>query len=157
MVGPDFRLRTDARYTELLPSGQRRTRMNRVGEAGGFTSSLATNSENEATRALFGLTRDQPPSGVLTFQSYDGTQVIGAYGPLSIKGLDLGVVVQQSTAEAFSDANKLRNLLGWLALAVLGLSLLATIIAAFFILRPLSALSSIASRIAGGDNTVRAP
>src|SRR5450432_1385624 len=38
MVGPDFKLRSDARYTEQLPSGQRKQRINKLGEAGGFTS-----------------------------------------------------------------------------------------------------------------------
>jgi methyl-accepting chemotaxis protein len=157
MVGPDFKLRTDARYTEQLPSGQRKPRINKLGEAGGFTSALATTSDNEATRALFGLTKDAPPRGVLTYKSYDGTEVLGAYGPLSIDGLDLGVVVQQSSAEAALDATNLRRILSWLAAAAIGATLLGTLITAVLVLRPLSALSSVASRIAGGDNTVRAP
>ncbi len=157
MVGPDFKLRTDARYTEQLPSGQRKPRINKLGEAGGFTSALATTSDNDATRALFGLTKDAPPRGVLTYKSYDGTDVLGAYGPLSVDGLDLGVVVQQSSAEAALDATNLRRILSWLAAAAIGATLLGTLITAVLVLRPLSALSSVASRIAGGDNTVRAP
>jgi methyl-accepting chemotaxis protein len=157
MVGPDFKLRTDARYTEQLPSGQRKQRINKLGEAGGFTSALATTSENEATRALFGLVKDVPPRGVRSYKSYDGAEVIGAYGPLAIDGLDLGVVVQQSSAEASIDATNLRRILTWLAAAAIGATLLGTLITAVLVLRPLSALSSVASRIAAGDNSVRAP
>ncbi len=157
MVGPDFKLRSDARYTDQLPIGQRKSRINKLGDAGGFTSALATTSDNEATRALFGLVKDVPTSGVTTYKTYDGSEVIGAYGPLSVDGLDLGVVVQQSRTEAFSDARNLLKILAAVAGAILLAVILLTIITAFFALAPLSSLTRVASRIAGGDNTVRAP
>ena len=158
MVGPDFKLRSDSRYTDQLPIGQRRPRINKLGDAGGFTSVLATTADNEATRALFGLIKDAPTSGVInSYRTYDGDEVIGAYGPLSIDGLDLGVVVEQGRAEAFADAARLLRYLAILAGAILLGVLILSVITASAVLAPLSALTKVASRIAGGDNTVRAP
>ncbi len=157
MVGPDLKLRSDSRYTESLGTSQRKMRMNKLGEAAGNTSILATTADNEATRAIFGTAPNVPTSGTATYANYAGDQVIGSYGPLAVSGLDLGLVVEQGTSEAFADAQKLLKILaavgGLILLGVLFISL----ITAAGVLQPLTALTTVAGRIAQGDNSVRAP
>ena len=157
LVGPDFKLRSDSRYTNQLPGGQRKPKINKEGDASGYTSALATTAENEATRAVFGQVKDAPSTGVTTYRSYDGDEVVGAYGPLSIDGLDLGVVVEQTRKEAFADAANLLRILSLVAGGILLGVILLSVITATGVLLPLTALTKVASRIAGGDNTVRAP
>ncbi len=159
MVGPDFKLRSDSRYTDNLPANQRKPRITSLDKTAKkeFTGILATKAENEATKTIFSTTPGAPNSGTSLYSNYAGERVLGAYAPLSIAGLDLGVVVEQSESEAFADLKRLLRTLAFVGAILLLGALLMSVITAAGVLTPLNALTKVAGRIAQGDNSVRAP
>ncbi len=157
LVGRDFRLRSDVRYPEQLLTGQRRVLSSRSGDAVGATGVLAATVDSNAARAVFSDAPDAAPASVGTYQSYRGEEVLGAFGPLSVAGLDLGLIVEQTSREAFSQVRDLLRFLLIIGGIVLLIVAIFSIITASAVLLPLSALTRVAGRIAGGDNSVRAP
>lgn len=157
MVGPDFKLRSEARYTDQLQPNQRHPRLNKVGEDAGVTGILRAVADNVATRSIFAPKPGVPSSNTGTYPNYNGVEVIGSYGPLAISGLDLGVLVEQSTTEAYADAFNLAKLLAAVGGGILLLAIGLALFTASGVLKPLADLSRVASRIAQGDNSVRAP
>jgi twitching motility protein PilJ len=97
-----------------------------------------------------------PQSPTAVYTNYAGNTVIGAFAPLTVAGLDWGLLVEQSVAEAFAPARGLALAIFIAGLIVLGLIGLVSFFTARGISRPVRALESAMERSAAGDDRVRA-
>lgn len=161
MIGNDFLMRSEARNLNELTPDRKKPRLDRNGNRVGDTAILKWVSRTPASQAIFTNlpTFEGAPAGKgeIIYQNNLGYEVIGAYAPLNIDGLDAGIVLRVATSEAFAPVYRLRDTLlvvgGGLLLL---LAAVATLLARSFA-RPINALSDAAAIIATGNNTVRAP
>ena len=161
MIGSDFLMRSEARNITELSADKKQPRLDQRGNRVGDTSILKWSSRTPASEAIFSTepTSHGSPAGKgeMAYVNTRGFEVLGAYGPLSIEGLEAGIVVNISSQEAFAPIYRLRAtllLVGGGLLLVLGA--VATALARSFA-RPINALADAATVIATGNNTVRAP
>lgn len=161
MVGSDFLLRSEARNVAELSADKKRPQLDLRGNRIGETAILKWVVKNAASQAIFTgePTFNGAPAGTgeMTYVNTRGFEVLGAYAPLVIEGVDAGIVVNIPAQEAFAPVYRLRNIL----LAVGGGLLLLLAAAATFLARsfarPINGLADAAAVIAAGNNAVRAP
>ena len=161
MVGSDLLIRSEARNVAELTPDKKQPQLDRRGNKVGETAVLKWKFNSAAAQAIFASqpTFNGAPAGKgdLVYVNSRGFEVIGAYAPLSIDGLDAGIVVNLPTQEAFASVYKLRDtMLAAGGALLLLLAVAATLLARSFA-RPINGLADAAAIIATGNNTVRAP
>lgn len=93
-------------------------------------------------------------SGTSIVESYQGKPVLSSYAPLSIAGLDWGIIAEKELAEAYQPLYDFeRKLLTYLVVIVLLITFISVFIAILFI-RPLHQLQSVAHLVANGKTDV---
>ncbi len=127
LIGPDKVMRSDSRFS-----------------TGGTLLSQKIDT-HPANQALSGQT------GVEASTSYRGTNVLSAYQPLDIPGLDWAIVAEIDQAEAFAAANDLIRFLIPIFAGVLLLVLGVAFWVSQQLSRPILLLAQAATRLAVGD------
>ncbi len=152
LVGPDFKMRSDARFLIENPNGYADTLAAagvpayQIGRIKTFkTSVLEQEVRTElARRALLN------QSGRIFATDYRGVNVLGSYGPSGVDELGWGVVVKMDETEAFAPVNEFgRKVLTSAVLLQLGLTLAALALARLF-LRPIEQLVAGAEAVGAG-------
>jgi len=83
--------------------------------------------------------------------NYLGEEVLSAYTPLNIPGLDWAVISEMSKAEAFEQIARLqRNILIWGAVLVLGVAFISILLSRIFV-RPIEKLTAGVNALRSGD------
>lgn len=157
IVGPDFTLRNQSRF--LLQ--YRDAYLEQLAEAG---VAMKTVQAIDALNSSIGLqpSRTQGTEaalagevGTATFRDYRDVEVLSAYRPLAIAGLQWALMSEIDEQEALQPARDLRNRILWWLLILTGV---IVVIAAWFartLTRPLKRLSASAATIAAGDLDVQ--
>ena len=160
LVGADLLMRTDSRFLLEDKAGFLKEFASKLAPAQVATADKKGTSigiikvDTEAARGAVAGT-----DGFALINDYRGTPVFSAYGPLNLYGVKLGVVAEIDEAEALASAAALQQqtLLRTLLIA-LGV-LTAAGLASYFFVRgitgPVSDLSEVVKKVAGGDDTVR--
>ncbi|MBV9658568.1 MAG: methyl-accepting chemotaxis protein [Verrucomicrobia bacterium] len=157
LVGPDFLLRSEYRFLSDLGPTQKKPFFNRAGQRAGDTAVLVTTVRQGSTEAIFAPSGPNAGKGEMAYVNFRNLSVLGAYGPLSIPGLDAGLVVSIGTDEAFAAAYSLRDFILVSGGIILLLVLLLSIYLAHRLATPINGLAEAAAIIAAGNNAVRAP
>ena len=94
---------------------------------------------------------DEMEERELIYQGPRGKSVLGVHGNITIAGVSFGIIAEIEESEAFAAANQLRNMV---IIMLIGMTLLVFFVAARVsnrIVRPISRLSDLAKRAAGGN------
>ncbi len=159
IVGPDFRLRTNARrfiedgekYLAVLRDrGVPEDTLERIRAYG--STALQQRAQLPSVEAAL-----RGEEGALRETGLTGVPTLDAYGPLKIDGLNWAITARLDEAEALAPLATMRRRLVLFTLLVLGATLLAAGIMARQIVRPVQALADAAHRVAEGDLSARAP
>lgn len=156
MVGPDLLIRNEYRQIDDLPAERKKPHFNRAGIRDGYTSVMKTKLNNPVTERIFAASGANAGKGEMIYTNTRGVDVLGAYGPLSVPGLDAGLVCNISTNEAFAAAYRLRNLILGAGGVILLLLALLSLYFGRKLSRPINDLAEAAAIIATGNNDVRA-
>jgi len=114
----------------------------------------------DETRAVSVHTRDVATAiqvqdnGSILYNDYRGVPVVGVYHWLP--ELEIALLAKQDQAEALSITNSMLRVIGYVALGVLTLAVVASLFIARGIATPLSNLTETAALIAGGDLSLTA-
>jgi methyl-accepting chemotaxis protein len=160
VVGPDFLMRSEARYgVEQMKafSDLMADRMDPAAKArmvAKNTSIGLVRIESDATRpAIAG------QQGFLRFTDYRGVPSVGAYGPFEVAGLKWGVVAKQNAAEADAPVAALsRETLLRTALVAVAVLLVVGALMALFLrrfMRPINRLYNTVTAVAKGQTSAR--
>ncbi|MEA4907084.1 MAG: cache domain-containing protein, partial [Anaerolineaceae bacterium] len=90
-------------------------------------------------------------SGVQEYANYRGRQVIGAYAPVTVQGLNWGLLVEIETGEVFQGITNLRNTILLVLLVVMALATLVSIFYTRRITRPLQIMTGALHNLSVGD------
>ncbi len=156
LVGEDFVQRTNSRFLDSLENvSQRRKTLSSDGQQLSHTSIGVLEIQTRGVERIFS-SDPAVRSGVDVYPDYRGVNVLGSYGPLSIPGLNWGILTEIDAAEAFAPANRQATT----SILVGAIALLVFISAAFLGARqfskPVVNLVSVAEQVAGGDDDARA-
>lgn len=160
LVGADLLMRTDSRFlledkAAFLKEFSGKFTAVQVANADKKNTSIGVvKVDTDAARAAMAGT-----DGFALVDDYRGAPVFSAYGPVDLYGLKLGVLAEIDVAEAFASADTLQQqtflrtlLIAFGVLAVAGLG-------AFYLIQsitvPVTDLSELVQKVAGGDDTVR--
>ena len=156
IVGPDLKLRTESRFVKEMPAKMKSLSFEPDGSAGPFTSILGAPLHNTAVENIFS---DQVLSneGEVTFFDDIGRESLGVYKPLGAPGLDWGLVVTNSTDEAFAPAVHLTRLIAFGGFVILIVAILAALAFGHLLSGPIVQLVTTAEKIGSGDLSARAP
>ena len=160
MVGRDYVTRSEFRGLDQLTPDRKRSKINLAGQPVGETAILKTKVKQGVTEAMFEGDADKKSAGgrgEIGYVNSVGIASTGAFGLLSIPGMDAGIVITLKDHEAFATITTLRNSLQAIAGAVLVALIVISILVARSIARPINDLADAAAIIATGNNTVRAP
>jgi len=138
LVGPDRRIRSDS-FNDPVNRTVKASLSGTVEQNGVDTLGVG---EALAGKEGVGVTTD-----------YRGKQVLSAYGPASVNGLNWVVISEMDVEEALAPALALRNIT---AVLICGTGLLALLLSFFVsgrIVRPIRELTTWAIQVAGGDLT----
>ena len=160
IVGPDRRLRTDARDLITRKEAFANTLGERVTEAQrqmivrkNTTIGLVDANSHPVQEALAGR------SGTAHFTDYRGVEMVGAYAPLKIAGLNWGIVTAISVAEANASVETLNTLLlGRAGGVAVGMVLVVAVMMSFFLRRfmaPIDTLHRTVNEVAAGHTKTR--
>lgn len=94
-------------------------------------------------------------NGSILYNDYRGVPVVGVYHWLP--ELEIALLAKQDQSEALSITNSMLRVIGFVALGVLAIAVVASLIIAQGIATPLSRLTETAAQIAGGDLSLTAP
>jgi signal transduction histidine kinase/HAMP domain-containing protein len=156
IVGPDKKLRTESRFLSLLPPRMKFPSYHADGSQGPLTAVLGLPLRNQAVEDIYAQnlsTRE----GEVTFFDDLGRESLGVYAPLSIPGLDWGIVITISTSEAFASAAHLTRLIAMGGLVTLILAVLGSLLFGHYLSVPIGQLVKTAEAIGSGDHSARAP
>lgn len=153
LVGPDLTMRSVSRlllddpeqFRELtVRGGSSPDLAQRMVDVGG-TVELQRVDTTPVKLALTG------ESGTVIAQSYLGREVLAAYAPLNVDGLQWAIVSSITTAEAFAPVDDFtRNIILAILAIILVVSLLSLLLAQVFA-RPVRTLVGAVRQVAGGD------
>lgn len=160
LVGSDSRLRTQSRFL-MEDEAFYFNQIQKTSSQMNFNDIRARNSSvgwqtvaNEAVEKAL-----QGEQGVVTTESYFGEPVLAAYGPLSIKENNWGIVVEITQRELFAEINKLFQSAIVYSLIVLMIAIaLSYGLGAFvsrIIINPIKSLVASFRNIAEGDGDLR--
>lgn len=162
IIGSDFNLRNDRRG--LLQDTQ--AYLADLKKAGTPPATLQAIEKNRTSIGLHKIATATARSairgvyGVDVVTNYQGRQVLSAYGPLDIEGLNWGILAEMDTAEAFAPVQRLTTGIlqgaGPAAIAILVLGLLVGWFFVGGIARPIRRLSETVEEIGRGNFTARA-
>lgn len=159
LVGDDYLMRSQSRFLLESPAkyfaalAQRGVDAEELARIQQLNTTILTQSAKSPTidEALKG------NSGTIIHRSYRDTQVLTAYGPLQLNGLNWAMVADIETTEAFAPIAEFeRTILMTTAALMLGVTLIALALARQF-LRPISRLSQGFEEIQRGKTTVEIP
>lgn len=161
LVGPDGLLRTDSRdvlthkATLLASMGDKLSPVQRELVDRKNTSIGLISAQSDAVKtALAGQT------GVSAFTDYRGQQMVGAYAPLKIEGLNWAIVANISAAEAGAPVQAVATNTLIRAVLIAGVVLLVVGALMWVFLRrfmkPINQLHGAVQKVAGGDSAARA-
>lgn len=160
IVGPDKLVRSEIRFLvegkqNYLTSNadqfgpERVQKMDKRNTAVGI---LSINTE-AVKRAFAGET------GTVTYRGYRGFDLVGAYAPLKVQGLNWAIVAKQDASEVFAATDELRrNTLLVAVITAFVLSAIAALAVYFFVRRfmqPIQRLQSTVQKVAKGDFSAR--
>jgi class 3 adenylate cyclase len=159
LVGPDHLMRSVSRELiehpddyakQAVSAGTQPATAERIVAVGGTVLLQPVNTES-VERALKGET------GTVIEENYLGHEVLTAYTPVPIEGVDWVVISSIDTAEAFAPvADFARNLVLTIAAILVLVSLLSLVLAQVFA-RPVRSLVGAVRRVAGGELGVEVP
>jgi class 3 adenylate cyclase len=155
LVGPDRRLRSDARlfvedpeaYVERLRADPDvdQADIDAIERAG--TTVLLQDADTEAVAAAFAI-----DDGVIATDNYLGDRVLSAYEPVGIAGLDWVIVTSIGLPEANRPLNDFRrDVLGFVAIFAVVVTFLAAVWASRFI-RPVLRIREAAAAVTAGED-----
>jgi methyl-accepting chemotaxis protein len=153
LVGSDYKMKSNSRFLIENPDGYFKL-LNDLGEDAHIIEkqkdlktsiSISEVKTSGSTQAIEG------KSGFEIFPDNRGVNVLSAFSPVKIEGLNWGILAEIDEAEAFAVQTEMRNsimvLMGFISLALIGLSMY---IGNLFS-RPIMALSTELERFARGD------
>ncbi len=163
MVGPDFLMRSNARY--VAEESQRERFFEQIGpntdpaKMSLLKSKLSTiglvKIESEASRAAVG-----GQSGLLRFTDHRGIPSVAAYAPVPFQGQTWAMVVQIDAEEADAPVKALSRatLLRTLVIALVIFAVVAALMVWFLrrFMQPINRLDGVIRKVAGGESTARA-
>lgn len=159
LVGPDFLMRSVSRellqhpedyVADAVAAGTPPATAQRIVDVGGTVLLQPVETES-AERALRGET------GTVVETNYLGHEVLTAYTPVPVEGVNWVVISSIDTAEAFAPtAEFARNLVLTIAAILVLVSLLSLVLAQVFA-RPVRGLVDAVRRVAGGELGVEVP
>lgn len=135
LVGPDFRMRSDS----VLSSNSHSVEAS-------FAGTIEQNGvrTQQVEAALAG------EDGAMVASDYRGIEVLSAYTPIQVDGLNWALMVEMDTAEAFAAATSLRNVM----LLIVGISVLMIVLLALWIAgslaKPIAKVAEAAQALATG-------
>ncbi len=98
-------------------------------------------------------------TGFVTYRGYRGFDLVGAYAPFKVHGLNWAIVAKQDASEVFAETNALKGNLLLIAIgsAILlaGLAVLAIFIYVEKFMKPIEQLQSTVQKVAKGDFEAR--
>jgi methyl-accepting chemotaxis protein len=162
LVGPDFLMRTDSRY--LIE--------NKASYLQGFAGWGGTSQQLQIAQkknTSIGLQKVDTESvraalagqtGLKTYKDYRGVDVVGAYAPFNVLGLNWALVAETDAAEVLAPITHLAR-----QFLVIGVGLALVLLAAtagavvWFVrkfMRPVNALQDTVQKVSSGDYTARA-
>lgn len=159
LVGSDLFLRSPSRFFFEDPQGTLEAMRGagvpgRVVDAIGRTGVIILNLQMGTEAARRAVAGEQ---GILEQRDYRGEPVLSAYGPLDVDRVRWGILAEMDADEAFAPIREFgRRLLASTVAIALAVSLMALVLAHLAI-RPVSALSGAARRVASGDLEVEVP
>jgi signal transduction histidine kinase/HAMP domain-containing protein len=156
IVGPDRRLRTESRFVDQLPPEMKFLSYRPDGLPGPTSAVLGKPLKNQAVEDIF-IKNIAANQGEVTFFDDLGRESLGVYAPLTVPGLDWGIVITISTDEAFSSAAHLTRLIAVGGLVTLILAVLGSLLFGHFLSVPIVQLVKTAETIGSGDHSARAP
>lgn len=160
LVGRDYVIRSEYRGLDQLTPDRKRPKLNIAGQRVGDTAVLKAKVKQTGTETLFGenpATKFASGRGEISYLSSVGVASTGAFGLLSVPGMDTGIAITLKDSEAFAAVTALRNHLQAIAGTVLVALVVVSLLVARSITRPINGLADAAAVIATGNNTVRAP
>jgi methyl-accepting chemotaxis protein len=153
VVGPDFTVRNQSRF--LIED--REAYLSQLADAGIAPGTIAAIENLNTSIGLQPVRTDGAEAaqrgeiGTAIFPDYRGVDVLSAYRPLSIAGLNWVLLSEIDESEAFEAARDLRNrMVIWLVILVAAIIAIAGWFARS-LTRPIRDLSSQAERLASGD------
>jgi methyl-accepting chemotaxis protein len=146
IVGDDRLMRNDSRFLEELKQANPE-----VAAAG--TTILNEKVESEAAQiATEGFEYE---GGV--YENYRGMRVLGtAIGPIDVRGMQWSIVSEITEEEALAPAERLREVITYIAIGVIAFAVLVVFVVALFLSRPVRALAETARAVAEGNFRARA-
>ena len=156
LVGRDLIHRTNSRFLTELKMGQKRTVLTADGRNLSETTIGLLKIDTIGARKIFEASLDQQV-GTDIYNDYRGIPVLGYYCPVSIKGLDYGLLSEIHVEEAFAPARQQARASFSVGLLALIIFVLVAVRIAKHLSEPISALAETAEKISQGDNRARAP
>jgi methyl-accepting chemotaxis protein len=160
LVGPDKLVRSEIRFLiegkkDYLTSNAEQFGPERVQKMDKRNTAVGIVSINtEAVKKAFA-----GETGNVTYRGYRGFDLVGAYAPLKVQGLNWVIVAKQDASEVFAATDALlRNTLLIAAITALVLAAVAATSVYFFVRRfmqPIQQLQSTVQKVAKGDFTAR--
>lgn len=165
LIGLDKTLRSESRFflenkqqfLESLKSVATNEQIVEIDRKGSTIGHLKIDTEG-TRQALAGKT------GVLAYKDYRGQDVVGAFAPLSVQGLQWGLLAEQDAAEVLAPVRKLATSTA-IRTALTSLLVLGAVMAiALYVvnnfmrrlINPINQLQSTVQKVAAGDFTARA-
>jgi methyl-accepting chemotaxis protein len=153
IVGNDYYLRNQPRFliedrdqflSDILATGVKPETVDRIDSLDSAIGLLKI--ETTGTQAAL-----SGQEGTQIFEDYRGQQVLSAYRPLEVEDVDWAIMSEKDAAEAFAEADRLRNEV----IVVIGFMALAALVLAWFFSRnlvgPLLHLGELANHLAKGN------
>jgi methyl-accepting chemotaxis protein len=160
LVGPDKALRTEARFfledrDRFMATATGILNPEKLAMAAKKQTSIGiVQVDTEGVRAALG-----GKAGVGQYKDYRGADVVGAYAPFKVLGLDWAIIAEQDVDEVYAPIVRLRSslLLRTLlaACAILGATVLLALVFIRTFIRPINTLQHTLGQLATGDFTAR--
>ncbi|MEJ2000191.1 MAG: methyl-accepting chemotaxis protein [Maritimibacter sp.] len=130
VVGPDYLMRTDSRFSDA-------------------PTAMAQEARNAGVEAALA-----GEEGVMTTTGLDGNEVLMAYRPLRVFGQNWAIIVERDTAEIYEMLNETTTILMISTLVLLGVITIIGFLFSRAISKPLSDVSETMHKIAEGELSV---
>lgn len=153
IVGADYKLRSQSRFLLQNQPGY----FSKLAEQGVMEQTI---NEIRAHRSSIGLQKIESEgvkaalagkTGTRVYQGYLGEQVLGAFRPLTIAGLDWAIVTEIEAKEAYQVFSDLRDRMIMVASVLLALTIYMSYFLSLTLTRSLRALSRAAESLADGN------
>jgi methyl-accepting chemotaxis protein len=147
IVGDDFLLRTESRFLDKVPEGEKRLILSPEGAS--LTQTTVDALRVDSVASQNGLNGN---IGELSYPNYMGEGVIGSYQKLDVPDVSWALVVEQEKKELLAPT---QNALPYWAIGVLAVGAIAALIgqslSQTFLVRPVRKFCDTAERIARGE------